>query len=256
MGAGGETGYSRGDPKRDRHVLQRNTRRWVRKMSRLPIAQEGVQGVEIIFEDRDLIVVDKPAGQIVHPAPGHETGALTDELVSHCPSMKDVGSTSRPGVVHRLDRDTSGVMVFAKNREAYLNLRRQFESHVSVRKTYLAVCHWSRSVPERGTIDLPVGREHLSAVTHYQLLGRRHGLALIRFDIETGRMHQIRIHARELGVPIVGDSLYGDADADRRLRRRPARTLLHAAELSFLHPSTGRRVTFSAPPPPDLVYAE
>lgn len=210
--------------------------------------------MEILFEDADLIVVLKPAGQIVHPAPGHETGSLTDELVAYCPSMHAVGSVERPGVVHRLDQDTSGVMVFAKTRKAYLSLRRQFESHQEIRKTYLAVCHGAPK-PPKGTIRTPVGRDRLSAVTHYQLLGRHDGLALVRFDIETGRMHQIRLHAKELGIPIVGDALYGDKASDCRLRRCPARTLLHAVELSFLHPTSGKRVTFSAPPPDDLVYA-
>ena len=209
--------------------------------------------MEILFEDAALIVVSKPAGQIVHPAPGHETGSLTDELVAHFPAMRAVGSVERPGVVHRLDQDTSGVMVFAKTRAAYLSLRRQFESHKEIKKTYLAVCHGAPK-PPKGTVNSPVGREHLSAVTHYQVLGRHDGLALVRFDIETGRMHQIRIHAKALGIPIVGDSLYGDKVADRRLRSHPSRTLLHAVELSFLHPVTGQRVTFSAPPPNDLVY--
>lgn len=209
--------------------------------------------MNVLFEDGEILVVDKPAGQIVHPAPGHETGALTDELVAYCPAMRGVGSESRPGVVHRLDQDTSGVMVFAKTQAAYLNLRRQFESHKDIRKTYLAVCHGAPK-PPKGTIDEPVGRDHLRAVSHYEVLGRQGPVALVKFVIETGRMHQIRIHAKSLGHPLVGDRLYGDAAADRRLRRRAKRTLLHAVELSFLHPTTERRVTFAAPPPADLVY--
>lgn len=210
--------------------------------------------MKILFEDDAIIVVYKPAGQIVHPAPGHETGALTDELVAHCASIRGVGSESRPGVVHRLDLDTSGVIVFAKTQAAYLDLRRQFEAHRDVRKTYLAVCHGAPK-PERGTIDEPVGRERLRAVSHYEVLGRQGSVSLVRFDIETGRMHQIRLHAKAIGHPLVGDTLYGDAAADRRLRRKPSRTLLHAVELSILHPKTHRRVTFSAPPPEDIVYA-
>ena len=209
--------------------------------------------MNILFEDDAILVVDKPAGQIVHPAPGHETGALTDELVAHCPMMRGVGSESRPGVVHRLDQDTSGVMVFAKTQEAYLNLRHQFESHKDIRKTYLAVCHGAPK-SAKGTVDSEIGRDRLRAISHYEVLGRQGPVALIRFDIETGRMHQIRIHAKELGHPLVGDPLYGDAAADRRLRRKPRRTLLHAVELSFLHPRTGRRVDFTASPPSDIVY--
>ena len=208
----------------------------------------------ILFEDRDILVVDKPAGQIVHPAPGHETGSLTEELVRRVPALAGVGSVERPGVVHRLDIDTSGVMVLAKTQSAYLALRRQFESHKDVRKTYLAVLHGAPK-PAKGTVDSPVGRERLSAVSHYEVLGRNGPVALVRFDIETGRMHQIRQHAAALGHPIAGDPLYGDRALDRRLRRTPPRTLLHAVELSFLHPTTGRRVAFAASPPPDLVYA-
>lgn len=208
----------------------------------------------LIYEDPDILVVDKPAGQIVHPAPGHETGSLTEELVRHCPAMANVGSRERPGVVHRLDRETSGVMVFAKTQSAYLDLRRQFESHRDVRKTYLAVLHGAPA-PRAGTVDGPVGRERLRAVTHWRVLAKHGPVALVEFRIETGRMHQIRIHAAELGCPIVGDRLYGEAAKDRRLRVRPQRLLLHAVELSFLHPTTGRRLAFAAEPPPDIVYA-
>ena len=208
----------------------------------------------LIYEDPDILVVDKPAGQIVHPAPGHETGALTEELVRHCPSMANVGSRERPGVVHRLDRETSGVMVFAKTHAAYLNLRRQFESHRDIRKTYLAVLHGAPK-QRKGTLDGPVGREHLRAITHWEVLAKHGPIALVEFRIETGRMHQIRIHAAELGCPIVGDRLYGEAAKDRHLRVRPQRLLLHAVELSFLHPTTGRRLAFAAEPPPDIVYA-
>lgn len=209
--------------------------------------------MRFLYTDAALVVVDKPAGQIVHPAPGHETGALTDELVRRFPEMASVGSRERPGVVHRLDIDTSGVMVFARTSAAYRDLRRQFESHRDVRKTYLAVCHWRHGLAAKGTLTRPIDRQ--PAVSHYEVLGRQGALALVRFDIETGRTHQIRIHAaKELGCPIIGDPLYGDAARDRQLRRKPARTLLHAVELSFLHPATKKRVTYSAPPPNDLVY--
>ena len=210
--------------------------------------------LDIIYEDEAIAVVDKPSGVIVHPAPGHETGALTDALVRRFPGMARVGSAERPGVVHRLDIETSGVMVVAKTQGAYLDLRRQFESHRTVGKTYLAVVHGSPR-PKSGTIDEPVGRERQSAVTHWETLGRHDGISLVEFKIDTGRMHQIRIHAASLGCPIVGDRLYGSAEKDRRMRRRPSRLLLHAVELSFLHPVTHRRVTFAAPPPDDIVYA-
>ncbi|MBQ6136824.1 MAG: RluA family pseudouridine synthase [Kiritimatiellae bacterium] len=211
-------------------------------------------GVDVLHEDADIIVVDKPAGMIVHPAPGHEEGALTDVLSARYPEIRGVGSAERPGVVHRLDMDTSGVMVFARNQRAYLALRRQFESHADVRKTYIAVVHGAPKT-KTGTIDSPVGRDRLSAVTHWTVLGSHDGLSLVEFRIDTGRMHQIRIHAAALGCPIAGDATYGDRERDRRMRRRPSRQLLHAVELSFIHPSTGRRVTFAARPPEDIVYA-
>ena len=210
--------------------------------------------MNVLFEDDDILVIDKPAGRIVHPAPGHEIGSVTEELLRRCPSMAGVGSEERPGVVHRLDRETSGVMVFAKTQAAYRELRRQFESHVDIRKRYLAVLHGAPR-ERAGTLDGPVGRERLRAITHWRVLAKHGPVALVEFMIETGRMHQIRIHAAELGCPVVGDSLYGDAARDRHLRVRPKRHLLHAVELSFLHPKTHRRVTFSAPPPPDIVYA-
>ena len=210
--------------------------------------------LDVIYEDEAIAVVDKPAGAIVHPAPGHETGALTDELVRRFPQMARVGSAERPGVVHRLDIETSGVMVFAKTQSAYLDLRRQFESHKTVEKTYLAVVHGSPR-PASGTIDTPVGRDRLRAVTHWKTLGKHDGISLVEFKIETGRMHQIRIHAASLGCPVAGDRLYGSAEKDRRMRRRPARLLLHAVELSFLHPATRKRVTFASPPPGDIIYA-
>ena len=210
--------------------------------------------IAIIFEDADIVVVEKPAGVIVHSAPGHEEGSLAEELVRRFPCMANVGSAERPGVVHRLDLETSGVMVFAKTQRAYLALRRQFESHRDVRKTYLAVLHGTPK-PKSGTIDAPVGRDRLGAVTHWQVLAAHNGISLVEFRIDTGRMHQIRIHAAQLGHPVVGDRTYGSAERDRRLRSRPARLLLHAVELSFIHPKTGRRVTFSAQPPADIVYA-
>lgn len=216
--------------------------------------QHQAPDFDILYEDEAIVVIDKPAGAIVHSAPGHETGALADALAARFPQMARVGSPERPGVVHRLDVETSGVMVFAKTQTAYLDLRRQFESHRTVAKTYLAVVHGSPK-PAAGTIDEPVGRSRLSAVTHWRTLGRHDGVSLVEFKIDTGRMHQIRIHAAALGCPIVGDRTYGSAEKDRRRRPRPSRQLLHAVGLSFLHPVTRRRVTFAAPPPGDIVYA-
>lgn len=116
--------------------------------------------LSVLFADKAIVVVDKPAGRIVHPAPGHETGSLTEELVRRYPGMKGVGSETRPGVVHRLDQDTSGVMVFARTQAAYLDLRRQFEEHKTIKKTYLAVCHGAPK-PAKGTVDSLIGRDRL-----------------------------------------------------------------------------------------------
>ena len=229
--------------------------------------------VEVIFEDGDMIVVNKPAGMIVHPAPGHETGALTDALLAMYPEIAGVGSKERPGIVHRLDRDTSGVMVCARTQRAYLALRREFESHGAIRKTYLAVLHGAPQ-PREGTIRTLIGRKAWDAkrmasfpegadaprdakpaVTHWTVLRKSGPLALVEFTIETGRTHQIRVHAAELGHPVVGDPLYGDPVKDRRLASRPARHLLHAVGIAFDHPVTGERMEFFAEPPADIVYA-
>lgn len=221
---------------------------------------------EILFEDSDILVVDKPAGMFVHPSPGHACGTLTDALLRRCPALAGVGGRDRPGVVHRLDAETSGVMVLAKTPRAYRALRAAFESHAAVRKTYLAVLHGAPKA-KTGTVDAPIGKKPWDpkrmavvpdgkrAVSHWTVLGRKGGLALVEFVIETGRTHQIRVHAAHLGHPVVGDALYGDREKDARLRHRPGRQLLHAVELAFPHPVTGAPLVFAAPPPPDIVYA-
>ena len=216
---------------------------------------------EILHDDADIAVVVKPAGVPVHPSPGHEKGSLTEALVRLFPEMKAVGSVERPGVVHRLDVETSGVMIFAKTQRAYLSLRRAFESHQGVRKTYLAVVHGSPK-EKKGTLDTLLGKradkkrmkvvepggDGQRAVTHWEVLGRHNGVALVEFTIETGRTHQIRVHAAHLGCPILGDGLYGIAD-------RAPRLLLHAVQLEFAHPVTGERLRFAAEPPAEIVYA-
>ena len=223
--------------------------------------------VEILHADDDIIVVNKPSGLIVHRAPEYPDGTLCDILLKDFPDMAGVGSDERPGVVHRLDRDTSGVMVFARTQRAYLALRREFENHGRVRKTYLAVLHGAPK-PQTGTLNTLVGRKPFdakrmavvdhngkTAITHWTVLSRHGGLSLVEFIIETGRMHQIRVHAAHLGHPIAGDSLYGDQVRDRRMARPPSRPLLHAVKLSFPHPASRRMVTFAAEPPADIIYA-
>ena len=243
----------------DRRPLTPQTTRTAPKPERIP--------VEILFEDTDVIVVNKPAGMIVHPAPGHPSGTLVNALLAHCPSLAGVGSVERPGIVHRLDRDTSGVMVVAKTDRAYRRLRTLFEAHDQLRKVYLAVLHGAPK-PPKGSLDTLIGRKNWDAkrmavvtangqraITHWETLSKHNGLALVEFTIETGRMHQIRVHAAHLGHPIVGDTLYGNAAADRHLAQPPRRLLLHAVQLDFPHPVTGKPLSFAAPPPPDLIYA-
>ena len=217
--------------------------------------------MEVLYSDDDILVVDKPSGMAVHPSPGFEAGTMTDELVRRFPKMAGVGSKERPGVVHRLDVETSGVMVFALSQRAYLKLRKSFEGHSEVRKTYLAVLHGAPK-ERRGTLDTLIGRradkkrmkvvepggEGQRAVTHWEVLSKHGGLALVEFRIDTGRTHQIRVHAAHLGHPVVGDRLYGVAD-------RAPRLLLHAVQLEFPHPVTGKPMRFAAEPPPELVYA-
>ena len=223
--------------------------------------------VEVLHADDDIIVVNKPSGVIVHRAPGYPDGTLCDILLKDFPDMAGVGSDERPGVVHRLDRDTSGVMVFARTQRAYLALRREFENHGRVKKTYLAVLHGTPK-PQTGTLNTMIGRKPFdakrmavvdhngkTAITHWTVLSKHGGLSLVEFIIETGRMHQIRVHAAHLGHPIAGDSLYGDQVRDRRMARPPSRPLLHAVELSFPHPASRRMVTFAAEPPADIIYA-
>lgn len=224
------------------------------------------EGPEILFEDADILVVDKPAGMYAHPSPGHEGGTLTDALLRRCPALAAVGGRGRPGIVHRLDAETSGVMVLAKSPRAYRRLRELFERHAAVRKTYLAVLHGAPR-EKSGTVDAPIGRKPWDprrmavvpdgsrAVSHWKVLACKGGLALVEFVIETGRTHQIRVHAAHLGHPVVGDALYGDGARDARLRRRPARQLLHAVELAFPHPVTGEPLVFAAEPPADIVHA-
>ena len=217
--------------------------------------------MDVLYSDDDILVVDKPSGKAVHPSPGFETGTMTDELVRRFPKMAGVGSKERPGVVHRLDVETSGVMVFALSQRAYLKLRKSFEGHFEVKKTYLAVLHGAPK-ERRGTLDTLIGKradkkrmkvvepggEGQRAVTHWEVLSKHGGLALVEFRIDTGRTHQIRVHAAHLGHPVVGDRLYGVAD-------RAPRLLLHAVQLEFPHPVTGRPMRFAAEPPPELVYA-
>ncbi len=219
--------------------------------------------LDILYEDGDCLVLNKPAGLVVHPAAGHATGTLVNALLHHCRDLGGVGGVERPGIVHRLDKDTSGLMVVAKNDAAMAGFVRLFKTG-GITKEYLALVH---SAPPRasGTVSTLIGRHPAhrkkmavvarggkAAVTHYAVEQRLGELTLVRCRIETGRTHQIRVHMQSLGCPIAGDALYGKPAADRRLACVPARQMLHAVRLSFAHPVTGAAMAFEAPPPDDF----
>lgn len=219
--------------------------------------------LEILYDDRDLLVLDKPPGLVVHPAPGHAAGTLVNALLWHCRDLGGVGGVERPGIVHRLDKDTSGLLVVAKNDAAMTGLVRLFQSG-GIRKEYLALVHGVPSKPS-GTVSSLIGRHPANrqkmavvqrngkqAVTHYAVERDLRLASLMRCRIETGRTHQIRVHMRSIGCPVAGDRLYGSPSADRLLPVVPARQMLHAARLAFAHPVTGDELIFEAPLPADF----
>ena len=220
----------------------------------------------ILFQDEDLIVVDKPAGMVVHPGAGNETGTLVNALLHHVHDLSGIGGELRPGIVHRLDKGTSGVMVVAKHDAAHQELSRQFHDR-EVEKQYVALV-WGL-VQQRKRIDIPIGRDPVhrekistrarrarSAVTRVTWARHIPGLSLLRLAIQTGRTHQIRVHLNAIGHPIVGDSLYGGVHRrvpnNLRAVQRLARPFLHAERLAFTHPRKGDYLEFSAPLPDDL----
>jgi 23S rRNA pseudouridine1911/1915/1917 synthase len=225
----------------------------------------------IVHEDAHLLVIDKPAGLVVHPGAGTPSGTLVNALLRHVRDLSGVGGVLRPGIVHRLDRGTSGLLVVAKDDETHRALARQFASR-RVEKEYLALVHGAPA-GRQGEIAAPIGRDPVhrkrmsaraprgrEARTSWQIEERLDGAALLRVRIHTGRTHQIRVHLASIGHPVAGDVTYGGtrapscrlADAREALRglRRPA---LHAARLVFTHPATGERVAFASPLPPDLL---
>ena len=222
--------------------------------------------LRIIHEDPDLVVLDKPPGMVVHPAAGHDSGTLVNALLHHVKDLSGVGGELRPGIVHRLDRGTSGVMVVAKNDRAHQELSRQFHDR-EVEKEYVALV-WG-VVHAGRRIDVPIGRDPndrqkmstrarraRTAVTRVTFARHLKGASLLKVAIATGRTHQIRVHLNAIGHPIVGDPVYGGVHrrvpGNLRAVMRLERPFLHAARLAFTHPSDNRRVTFESPLPPDL----
>lgn len=219
--------------------------------------------LHILHEDPELIVLDKPAGLVVHPAHGHAGGTLVNALLARYPDLADLAETEttagdRPGIVHRLDRDTSGLMIVARTPAALRHLRRQFKSR-TIGKTYLALVFGQPPAP-RGIIDIPLGRDPRfrqrmaprpdgkPARTHYTLLEELGRYSLLEIDLETGRTHQIRVHLAWLKCPVVGDAVYGRKKNVLGLKRQ----FLHAWRLEFQHPRTGASLALEAPLPQDL----
>ena len=217
--------------------------------------------LDIIFEDDDLIAVNKAPGMVTHPAPGHTQGTLVHALLHHCEHLPGIGGTLRPGVVHRLDKDTSGIIVMAKNQASMGHLQAQFKKRTILKK-YLAILH-GLPTPSSGIIDAPIGRKinnrkkmgiwaphSRPAISHYKVLEDLRIASLVEVRIETGRTHQIRVHLASIGCPVVGDVLYGG----RRSNDAPhaIRQMLHAHELAFRHPTAGTPFLLSAPVPDDM----
>jgi len=216
--------------------------------------------LSIVYEDQALIVVNKPAGMVIHPAPGHRSGTLVNALLAHCPDLAGDSRDARPGIVHRLDRDTSGLILVAKNEQIRRALQRQFKAR-QVRKVYVALLDGHLEAA-RGRIEAPLGRDPRrrqrmavlpggrEAITEYRLLASFAGgdYSLVEAEPKTGRTHQIRVHFASIGHPVVGDTLYGR----RRARLPVPRQFLHAQRLGFTHPLTGQPLEFEAPLPIDL----
>ncbi len=230
--------------------------------------------LEILYQDPEVVVVNKPSGLVVHPAPGHFTGTLVNAIVYHCPDFQRPGDATRPGIVHRLDRDTSGVLIVAKTDRALASLSEQARAHTFDRR-YLALVRGEFS-EDHGRINAAIGRSlsdparmsvtgvgGREAVTRFEVLERFGMASLVALTLETGRTHQIRVHLRFAGHPVLGDPVYGVTDYARwGITANVRATLaalqgqaLHAERLGFTHPVSGERMTFSAPPPPDFQHA-
>ena len=223
--------------------------------------------LDILHEDADIIVLNKPPGMVIHPGAGRRSGTLVHALLAHCGRLAGIGGVERPGIVHRLDRDTSGVLVVAKTETAHQALSRQFKARV-VKKRYLALVH-GEVRKDSGRIEAAIGRRQhdrkrmgvrlqggREARTVYHVLRRSPDMSLLALDLETGRTHQIRVHLAHIGHPVIGDQVYGG----RRQRRRDRsdepcaeRQMLHAWRLAFRHPTTDLWVEFSAPVPKDFL---
>ena len=210
--------------------------------------------LDIVYEDDDLLVVNKPKGMVVHPAPGNSDGTLVNALLYHCKgSLSGIIGVSRPGIVHRIDKDTSGLLIVAKNDTAHIHLAEQIKEH-SFTREYLAICYGNVK-QENGLVSAPIGRDpknrqrmavvyknSKSAVTHYEVVERFEGFTMMRFRLHTGRTHQIRVHMSSIGHPIAGDPIYGPKKVITELEGQ----CLHAGKIGFIHPKSGNYLEFEA----------
>lgn len=212
--------------------------------------------LDIVYEDDDIVVINKPRGMVVHPAPGNWSGTLVNALMYHCGDrLSGINGEIRPGIVHRIDKDTSGLLVVAKNDNAHQSLAQQIKEHSAGRRYYAVVYGAPRE--NTGSIDAPIARHRFDrkkmaiteggreAVTHYEVLERYRGYTYMAFQLETGRTHQIRVHMAHIGHPILGDPLYGPSKDKWKLDGQ----CLHAGQLTLTHPATGEHMTFEAPLP-------
>ncbi|QGU95130.1 RluA family pseudouridine synthase [Clostridium bovifaecis] len=208
--------------------------------------------LDILYEDQDVIVINKPQGMVVHPAPGNYSGTLVNALLYHCKDLSGINGVARPGIVHRIDKDTSGILVIAKNDNAHKKLANQLKEH-TMKREYIALLE-GRLKNDKGTIDKPIGRNPKDrlkmdvvqggkkAVTHYEVLERYERNTLVKCVLETGRTHQIRVHMASIGHPLVGDPVYGFKKSKFTLNGQ----MLHAKKLGFIHPSLEKYIEFES----------
>ncbi|HCF29497.1 MAG TPA: RluA family pseudouridine synthase [Cyanobacteria bacterium UBA11049] len=219
--------------------------------------------LDILYEDDQLLIINKPAGLVVHPAPGHSEGTLVNALLAHCPNLPGIGGVQRPGIVHRLDKDTTGAIAIAKTDRAQQHLQAQLKAKTA-RREYLGIVYGAPKAPD-GIIDLPIGRHPIdrkkmaivpiekqgrTAVTHWQVKERLGNYTLIHFQLETGRTHQIRVHSAHIGHPIVGDPVYS---SNRSVGVNLSGQALHAWRLRLQHPVSGEWIEVTAPLPPEFL---